>query len=80
MQDAILHCDLIVIGAGIAGLSAVARAAEAGLSVVVVEAASDHGGSAALSGGVLWTLESREKMRFHGGGDPALADFRSRRR
>jgi len=75
MQNAVLHCDLIVIGAGMAGLSAAARAAEEGLSVIVVEAASAHGGSAALSGGILWTLESREKMRFHGSGDPALGDI-----
>lgn len=75
MQNESMHCDLIVIGAGMAGLSAAARAAEAGLSVIVVEAAPDHGGSAALSGGILWTLESREKMRFHGGGDPALGDI-----
>ncbi len=68
-----LDYDLIVIGAGMAGLSAAARAAEAGLRVVVVDAAEEVGGSAALSGGILWTLESTAKMAYHGEGDPAFA-------
>ncbi|ATE67450.1 FAD-dependent oxidoreductase [Rhizorhabdus dicambivorans] len=73
MQDEQLTFDLIVIGAGMAGLSAAARAAEAGLRVVVIEAAAEVGGSAAMSGGILWTLESTAKMAYHGGGDPAFS-------
>jgi cation diffusion facilitator CzcD-associated flavoprotein CzcO len=38
-------CDVIVIGAGFAGLYAVHRAASAGLSVVGIEAAPDVGGT-----------------------------------
>jgi succinate dehydrogenase/fumarate reductase flavoprotein subunit len=72
MQSDHPEFDLIVIGAGMAGLSAAARAAEAGLKVVVIEAAAEVGGSAAMSGGILWTLESTAKMLYHGGGDPAL--------
>src|ERR1700734_3209083 len=38
-------CDVIVIGAGFAGLYAVHRAASAGLSVIGIEAAPDVGGT-----------------------------------
>lgn len=72
MENERLEFDLIVIGAGMAGLSAAARVAEAGLRVAVVEAADEVGGSAAMSGGILWTLESTAKMLYHGGGDPAF--------
>ena len=73
-NDDTLDCDLLVIGAGMAGLSAAGWAAEHGARVVVVEKAPEIGGSAALSGGVLWTATSPERMRLYGGGDAALAD------
>jgi succinate dehydrogenase/fumarate reductase flavoprotein subunit len=69
-----LECDLLVIGAGMAGLSAAGWAAQHGAKVVVVETAKDIGGSAVLSGGVLWTATSPGRMQLYGGGDPALAD------
>ncbi|MGE0665247.1 MAG: FAD-dependent oxidoreductase [Sphingomonadales bacterium] len=69
-----LDCDFLVIGAGMAGLSAAARAAEAGARVVVVEKAADIGGSSALSGGVVWTLPSTRKLRYVDDGDPALGE------
>jgi len=72
--DDTLDCDLLVIGAGMAGLSAAGWAAEHGARVVVVEKAPQIGGSAALSGGVLWTATSPARMRLYGGGDAALAD------
>jgi phytoene dehydrogenase-like protein len=40
--------DLLVIGGGLAGLSAAARAAQYGASVVVVEKGPSLGGSAVL--------------------------------
>lgn len=43
--------DVIVIGAGIAGLSTAARAVEKGLRVVLVEKMPAIGGSSAMSGG-----------------------------
>ncbi len=67
-----LECDLIVIGAGMAGMSAASRAANAGARVVVIEKAAEIGGSAALSGGYLWTATSTAQMRRHDDGDPAL--------
>ncbi|TDN61962.1 FAD-dependent oxidoreductase [Paraburkholderia sp. BL10I2N1] len=68
----ILECDLLVIGAGMAGLSAAARAAEGGAKVVVIDKAKDIGGSAIISGGFVWTVPSTRKMRYVGNGDPAL--------
>lgn len=72
MNREILECDLLVIGAGMAGLSAAGWAAERGASVVVVEKAGDLGGSAFLSGGMVWTASSPDKMALYGGGDYAL--------
>lgn len=67
-----MECDLLVIGGGMAGMSAAGWAAERGAQVVVVEKAPALGGSAALSGGVLWTASSPEKMDLYGAGDRAL--------
>src|SRR3954451_2577581 len=47
--------DLVVGGAGQAGLAAGAAAAARGLSVVVCEKGERHGGSAYFSAGILWT-------------------------
>jgi succinate dehydrogenase/fumarate reductase flavoprotein subunit len=49
-----MHCDLLVIGAGVSGLTTAVVAARQGLKVVVVEKAPVFGGTAAFSGGVLW--------------------------
>lgn len=49
------NTDLLVLGAGMAGMTAAARAAQLGARVLVVEKASTIGGSTVLSGGRLWT-------------------------
>ena len=49
----VLVADVIVIGAGISGLSTAIVAAENGFSVLVVDMASVFGGTAVISGGVL---------------------------
>jgi len=67
-----IECDLLVIGAGMAGLSAAGWAAERGARVIVVEKAAATGGSAVLSGGVLWTASSPQRMALYGGGNPEL--------
>ena len=54
-----ITCDLLVIGGGMAGMSAAGWAAERGARVIVVEKAAALGGSALLSGGVFWTASSR---------------------
>ena len=46
-----LEADVLIIGSGAAGLPAAIKAAEAGASVIVVEANYDVGGHAILSGG-----------------------------
>lgn len=55
--------DLVVLGGGLAGLSAGAAAAEAGLQVRIIEKAPDIGGSTALSAGMFWTAPSPEALR-----------------
>jgi succinate dehydrogenase/fumarate reductase flavoprotein subunit len=47
--------DFLVIGAGMAGMTAAASAAQTGATVMVVEKSRDVGGSAVLSAGVVWT-------------------------
>lgn len=57
-----------------AGLSAAGWAASRGANVIVVERAEKIGGSAVLSGGMLWTATSLERMKYYGAGDPDLGD------
>jgi succinate dehydrogenase/fumarate reductase flavoprotein subunit len=59
--------DLVVVGAGMAGLTAAAYAARLGLEVAVLEKAQQPGGTAALSSGYIWTAPSLEALR---GEDP----------
>jgi succinate dehydrogenase/fumarate reductase flavoprotein subunit len=64
--------DLLVIGAGMAGAAAAARAVQQGASVIVVEKASTIGGSAVYAGFV-WTAPTLEVMqRENPRADPAL--------
>jgi succinate dehydrogenase/fumarate reductase flavoprotein subunit len=73
-EDALdsLTCDLLVIGAGMAGMTAAGRAAEMGARVIVIEKAASIGGSAALSLGDLWTATSAEQLAYQDNGDPRL--------
>jgi succinate dehydrogenase/fumarate reductase flavoprotein subunit len=65
--------DLLVIGGGIAGMAAAARAIGLGLEVVVVEKGDEVGGSAALSAGIVWTAPDVEvARRVAPEGDPTL--------
>lgn len=64
--------DLLVIGAGMAGLSVAGRAAEAGARVLVVEKAKEIGGSA-KEAGFLWTVADPRILRGWDDGDPNLA-------
>ncbi|MFJ9627033.1 FAD-dependent oxidoreductase [Streptomyces sp. NPDC101175] len=67
------NVDLLVLGGGMAGLSAAARVAAAGGSVVLVEKAERTGGSARFAGFV-WTAPTVEEMRrVNPDGDPELA-------
>jgi len=64
--------DLLVIGGGMAGLTAGAWAARKGARVVVAERAPTLGGSAALAG-FIWSTPTFEALRaVNPGGDPEL--------
>jgi succinate dehydrogenase/fumarate reductase flavoprotein subunit len=49
-----LDCDVLVVGSGVAGMSAAITAASRGLKVVVAEKAAFYGGTTSRSGGWLW--------------------------
>lgn len=73
-QEERLGVDLLVVGAGMAGMTAAAYAAEHGLVVLVIEKADDIGGSALISGGSIWTAANFETLRqTNPDGDEALA-------
>jgi succinate dehydrogenase/fumarate reductase flavoprotein subunit len=66
--------DLLVLGGGMAGLSAAARVAQCGGTTLLVEKGSTTGGSAAYAE-FLWTAPDLEAMRAAvPEGDPALAE------
>lgn len=54
--------DVIVAGAGFAGLVAARAAAERGSRTLVLEAADGPGGSAAISAGAIWAPETTDKL------------------
>jgi tricarballylate dehydrogenase len=61
MRD--IHADVVVLGAGLAGLAAATTAAAAGARTVVLERAATVGGSAAISGGYVWAIADAERLR-----------------
>ena len=63
-MDGNLEVDLLVIGGGMAGLTAAAIAARKGLEVLLVEKAPALGGSAALSSGYMWTAPTLEDLQW----------------
>lgn len=60
--------DVVVVGTGVAALSAAITAGDAGLSVLMLESTDRWGGSSAMSGGGLW-LPNNPLMRRAGVGD-----------
>jgi len=75
LEEGTIECDLLVLGAGMAGLSAAGYAAARGATVIVIEKAKSIGGSALLSGGILWTATSSGRMRLYGGGASELGEL-----
>lgn len=70
---AAIDYDVIVVGAGGAGLSAAAAASEAGAKVLIVESEPRTGGSTALSGGVFYAAGT-SLQREAGVDDPGPDD------
>jgi tricarballylate dehydrogenase len=60
--------DVVVLGAGMAGMSAATAASEEGARVLVVESAPTIGGSAAISGGYVWTAADLDSLRTEDAG------------
>jgi 3-oxosteroid 1-dehydrogenase len=75
----VTETDVLIIGAGAAGLSAALSAHAGGVRVSVVEKGEQLGGTAAISGGVVW-VANNSQMRSAGLADSekeALAYFTS---
>jgi len=73
-DPAVDEVDVVVVGGGMAGLTAALIAAEDGARTLCLERLSEPGGSLALSGGYLWTVNSVEEYRrLSPEGDGALA-------
>ncbi|WP_338865714.1 FAD-dependent oxidoreductase [Myxococcus stipitatus] len=58
-----VEADVVVVGAGAAGLMAALTASDAGARVVVVEKTDKLGGTAAVSGGVVWIPNNHHMPR-----------------
>jgi succinate dehydrogenase/fumarate reductase flavoprotein subunit len=68
-MNADLTAHVVVLGAGLAGISAATAATEAGARVLVLERAPTTGGSAAISGGYIWTANDQEGLRHEDSGE-----------
>ncbi|BCG02750.1 FAD-binding dehydrogenase (plasmid) [Paraburkholderia sp. PGU19] len=62
-REAILECDVLVLGSGAGGLSAAVTAAAQGLRVIVAEKEDVFGGTTAWSGGWMWIPRNPLAMR-----------------
>ena len=74
-----METDVLIIGAGAAGLSAALAAHDSGARVTVIEKGNKLGGTAAISGGIVW-VPNNPAMQEQGIADSreaALAYFRS---
>lgn len=72
-------CDVIVLGCGAAGMTAALAAHDAGASVQIIERFDKIGGTAAISGGVIW-VPNNPRMQAAGMPDSreeALAYFKA---
>lgn len=58
-----VETDVVVVGAGMGGLTAAVRASELGVDVLVLEKGARAGGSMYISSGIIWTFESIEEAR-----------------
>ena len=76
MQKREHTADVVVLGAGMAGLCAAVAALEKDADVLVLEKGTRFGGSMALSNGIVWTFAREADVRqLVPQGDPALQDL-----
>lgn len=81
--DSLRHVDVVVLGAGMAGMCAAAATAAAGAITLVVESATTIGGSAALSHGTVWTVRDTDVLaqedpgKYQKHGNSVVAGFDS---
>ena len=66
--------DVVVVGSGAGGMLAACRAADRGLSVVVLEKSGLYGGTSAVSGGGIW-IPLNHHIEEAGGSDSYNAAF-----
>ncbi len=69
-QAASFETDILIIGAGAAGLAAALAAHEAGATVMIIEKGDRLGGTAAISGGIVWIADNPQ-MKEAGMADSA---------
>ena len=68
--------DVVVVGAGMAGLCASVAALEAGARVLTLDKGSRPGGSMLLSGGLIWTFADKARLRREmADGDASLQEL-----
>jgi len=71
-----MRADVVIVGAGMAGLCAAIAALESGADVLVIEKGTRPGGSMALSHGLIWTFADKAQLREEiPDGNDALQDF-----
>ena len=78
MSDEELSADVVIIGGGLAGLSAALEAGEVGAQVIITEMLAETGGSSAMSGGC-FALAGTDLQCEHGVEDSEELLFRDLR-
>jgi len=68
--------DVLIIGGGMAGLSAAVRALQQGVKVLLIEKGTRFGGSMALSNGTIWSFINAAVLKQHvPEGNPTLQEM-----
>lgn len=66
-ENETIDCDVVIVGAGIAGISAAVEAAKTGADVVLLEKLDRIGGSSVTSGGIVVALASEMNKEANAG-------------
>ncbi|MCL5041293.1 MAG: FAD-binding protein [Gammaproteobacteria bacterium] len=67
-NEAVADVDVVVVGSGAGAMTAAVTAADQGLQVLMIEKASQYGGTSALSGGGIW-IPNNHYFKAIGGKD-----------